>query len=148
MASFIAFLTVRWLQRLTPSEKAILEYEIEWQESSKLRLERGFPATVYLPRRPVVEGSSFTAGWLDHRVAISFFATSLFAPMPMLTSGISCMGLGLLIYTWSQHSIAVGVIVTLAFVLTVPFLLAIFLIGRKEERRRRIITRLGVGGDW
>ncbi len=147
MAAMIAFLGSRWLQRLSRAEKLFLEYEFEWQQGIEEKTVKANPIAFHLSRKLVVNPGS--RRWLDHRLAIWFFSASLSAPLPMLYFGCSCLALGILIYTWSEHSIGVGVVVSLVFLFTLPFLLAVVLIGKDTGRRKRIITTLAVDAqEW
>lgn len=142
MSAFLAFLTSRWLQRLTVAEK--------------LHLEKAFRRQNLLAGRETAAVECSESGQDVERglsppngLACAFFAMSLFVPMPLLVIGVVCMTAGLLTYTWSQHATSVAIPVTVACVSTLPFVAGIFSIGRKERRRKAIIDRLStMQGDW
>lgn len=135
MAAFLAFLTSRWLQRLSAAEQGYLEDT--FQRRQEIIQGKG---QLVVERAPVA---------LLNRSIYTFFAMSLFVPMPLLIIGVVCMVAGLLTYAWSQHATIVATLVTTTCVLTLPFLAGIFLIGRKEGRRKAVIERLSaMQGDW
>ena len=69
--------------------------------------------------------------------------------MPLLIFGIVCMMAGIYIYVWTQHSVIVASLVTLAGASPLPFIFGDFYIGRDGDRRRKLITRLSeMQGDW
>jgi hypothetical protein len=164
LTAFLAFLTSRWLQRLTDNEKVILEQVFEAQDRLAA-MQRGLIADIEqtLPSSPgekvtknemqavavstVVEPHSFI-----ERMEYSFLATCLFAPMPMLAVGLFCMISGLLTFAWTQHSTIVGAFVSAACFTTLILITGVLLIGRStrgREKRIHIIHRLSkLRGDW
>lgn len=129
MAATLAYLTTRWLYRLTEKEKDFLEEAFSRRnaDGNKRRQRRGVNDLVYYT-------------WLG---------MSLFVPMPLLILGVLCMMGGLYTYVWTQHSTVVAALVTLAGAATLPFLAGDFYIGREPERRKQIILRLSeMQGDW
>lgn len=74
---------------------------------------------------------------------------SLFAPVLLLILGIVCMMGGIYTYVWTQHSVIVASLVTLAGAGPLPFIFGLFIIGREPTRRRNLIIRLSeMQGDW
>ncbi|KAJ7734079.1 hypothetical protein B0H16DRAFT_155636 [Mycena metata] len=137
MSASLAFLTSRWLQRLTIDEREFLEKTFASSESHDGHRTSDSPQ---LPPPKSV---------LDSKMAISFFARSLFVPFPLLLAGAACLVLGLLVYIWAQQALGVAVIVTVIYIFTLPFFFAVFLIGRDQQRRKEIIMRLSMSqGDW
>ncbi|KAF5371367.1 hypothetical protein D9615_009669 [Tricholomella constricta] len=161
MSAFLAFLTSRWFQRLSPEECAYLEVTferaIQRQHASHRRCSSSRLAD---PREPNIERgeralsitsdverddkSSFIM-WLFHE----YLAYSLWEPMTLLIIGVGCMILGLLILAWAEHALAVAIVLTAACVFVMPFPLGVFLIRQKRSRRLAIIDLLGkMQGDW
>ncbi len=127
MSALLAFLTMRWLERLTEEEQGELEGD-------------------FLDRQ-----SEEKAGRAKRRSPFSWFYTwmglSLFVPMPLLILGILCMIVGICTSIW--HSAVVAALVTLAVVGVMPFVAGDFFIGRERNRRRNLIIRLSeMQGDW
>ena len=126
MAACLSYLTSRWLQRLSDKEQQYLEDAFE--------------------RDPRDAQKNYG---LLYDLFIRGLALSLFIPMPLLVIGIFCMLIGLLIYAWSQHTMIVAILVTIAYAGTLPFVAGVFLIGKDEDRRKAIIDRLStMQGDW
>ena len=124
MAAGLAFLTARWLQRLSDDEQQHLEDAFKNRTGGK---KLGLLSDLF----------------------IRALAMSLFVPMPLLVIGIACMLAGLIIYVWSQHTIIVAILVTATFAATMPFVAGVFLIGQNPKRRAAIIDRLStMQGDW
>ena len=129
LASLLAFLTVRWLERLTKWERGHLEAMFSHRQSN--------PDT-----RQWARGSSqwFFYTWLG---------LSLFSPMGMLVLGVTCMVGGIYIYVWTQHSVIVASLVTLAGAGPLPFFFGDFFIGRDPIRRSNLIIRMSeMQGSW
>ncbi|KAI9449390.1 hypothetical protein F5148DRAFT_664523 [Russula earlei] len=135
MASCLAFLTARWLERLREGEKNLLEKEFS-RRPGNLDEER----CAFSPKRRSLSDTIFYT-WLG---------LSLFVPMPLLILGLICLLAGIYTNVWTQHSIVVAGLVTLAGVATVPFVVADFFIGRnRREMRTELIIRLSeMQGDW
>jgi len=159
IAACLAFLTSRWLQRLTNSEKHYLQdvFAVQAKAASegagtpKLKstpeLERSrSPDQNNNPATSSVEEEPFS--FLE-RIFISWFSLALFAPMVFLVLGGVCILAGLYTYTWSQQPLPVAVVVSFTGLSTLPFIIGVFAIGRVDQRRRRIIRRLSrIQGDW
>ena len=130
MAGLLGYLTGRWLERLTEEEKTILDESFTHRNGSSSQ------AT---SQRSTLKHIYYT--WLG---------LSLFVPMPLLVFGIIFMMAGFYTYIWTQHSIVVAAIVTLAGSATMPFVFGNFYIGRTSlERRAKVIRRLReMQGDW
>jgi len=147
MSAFLAFLTSRWLQRLTTEECAHLEFVFEQAQQrrpstpsadSEAGVERAAPAPLPADKRPFVVRSMH-----------AYFAYSLFAPMTLLMVGVLCMTAGLLVFAWAEHSLAVAIVLTAVCVGLMPFPAGVFLIGRKSATRITIIDILSrKQGDW
>ncbi|KAI9452018.1 hypothetical protein F5148DRAFT_526942 [Russula earlei] len=141
MSACLAFLTTRWLERLTESEKDLLEKEFSCRPSNldeEGHDDKGGPSPFPPERR----------SWQD-TMFYTWLGISLFVPMPLLIFGIVCMLAGIYTNVWAQHSAAVAGMVTLAGAATLPFVVGIFFIGRKKRRRAELIIRLSeMQGDW
>jgi membrane protein implicated in regulation of membrane protease activity len=125
LSALLAFLTARWLELLTEKEKDLLEEK--------------FSHTV-LSRQHLSPRELLFYTWLGQ---------SLFMPMPLLILGIACMIAGIYVYVWTQHAITVAAPVTLAGAATLPFIFGDFFIGKNQEKREKLITRLSeMRGDW
>jgi hypothetical protein len=154
-SAFLAFLTSRWFQRLTNSEKVYLQkvFVDRAREKSKRasRAPRGSsndlkPSTEQktdsLPKKKTV---------LDiiESLLIPWYSLSLFVPMVLLVYGTICIIAGLYTYTWSQHPLPVAIVVSIAGLAALPFVIGVFVIGRAAKRRETIILRLStMQGDW
>ncbi|KAF8074107.1 hypothetical protein FPV67DRAFT_1446906 [Lyophyllum atratum] len=166
MSATLAFLTSRWLQRLTDEEKKFFEEELqkvkaERQRKMKVRaVERETLLketqdqsvdTTHKTRphaKPSERGHSSLYDRL-HSAFLAWLSLSLFVPMPLLVFGVLCMICGLYVYAWTLHSWIVATVFTVAGVVTLPFLVGVFLIGQEAHRRRNIIGRLSkMQGDW
>ncbi|KAM6489889.1 hypothetical protein JOM56_014701 [Amanita muscaria] len=129
LAALLAFLTTRWFERLTEEERTYLEAIFSQKQNN--------PA-----KRRWKMGSSqwFFYTWLG---------MSLFVPMPLLILGIVCMMVGIYTYVWTQLSVIVASLVTLAGAGPLPFIFGDFFIGGEPARRRNLIIRLSeMQGDW
>lgn len=127
MSVMLAFLTARWLERLTDEEKTLLEDEFQRQNETRVKSRRCMPELSFY-------------GWLG---------LSLFVPMPLLELGITCMLAGIYTYAWTQQPVVVASLVTAAGAVTLPFLIGVISIGREPERRRGVIKQLSkMQGDW
>ncbi|KAF8074083.1 hypothetical protein FPV67DRAFT_786643 [Lyophyllum atratum] len=137
----LAFLTSRWLQRLTDDEKRLFEDKL--RDAKAVR------------RRKIVGASNAKqslgqpqSNWICSAFH-SWLSLSLFVPMPLLILGVLCMVCGLYVYAWTQHSWIVATLFSIAGGGTLPFLLGVFLIGQQADRRKAIISRLStMQGDW
>ncbi|KDQ50979.1 hypothetical protein JAAARDRAFT_73922 [Jaapia argillacea MUCL 33604] len=140
MAACLSFLTSRWLQCLTMSEKCHLEVIFGTRD--------GLSGKVL----PSCDDDKENGGWdtksdchsdprpgLAERMLCSFFATCLFLPLPFLIIGVVFMCLGLLVYTWEEHTRVVAILVSCSYVVTLPFVSGVVVIGRDERRRMYII---------
>ena len=155
MAAVLALLTARWLQRLTPEEKDFLERTFAAAEHGKHSVpndkdENSCPHSSGPPNTDDIGHST-----LADRILCAWFATSLFVPMPLLTTGILCLVIGLYVFAWTQQTVIVAIWMTLAGAGTLPFLVGVFAIGRKhdgkavEKRRKLMIRNLSkMQGDW
>ncbi|KAG8762474.1 hypothetical protein FRC19_003687 [Serendipita sp. 401] len=146
VASFLAFLTARWLQRLSKTERAELEQVFEAKNSKGLKgaLEKG--TSTANQTQPPTPPPTPTPG---ERIILFWCSLSLFIPMPLLVLGVICMTLGIEIYVWTFHKTIVGILVSFAYVALVPFVVGVFTIGSGEERRKGVIHELGKRqGDW
>lgn len=132
MSAMLAYLTGRWLERLTEQEKDILEEYF----ASRDTLGSSQPT----PQRSPLEF-----------IYYSWMAFSLFVPMPLLTLGVVCMMAGIYTYVWTQHSFVLAGLVTLAGVVALPFVIGDLFIGirKNSKRREKVIRRLSeMQGDW
>ncbi|KAG5650163.1 hypothetical protein H0H81_000500 [Sphagnurus paluster] len=78
-----------------------------------------------------------------------YFAYSLFIPFVLLILSISEMILGLLVFAWAEHALAVALVLTASCLLVMPFLLGVFLAGGASEDRDAIVQILSrKQGDW
>ena len=133
MSALLAFLTMRWLERLTEEENDVLERDFLRQQSEDEADRRKIR-----PRRSPFDWIFYT--WMG---------LSLFAPMPFLILGILCMLVGICTSTWLIHSAVVAALVTLAVASVIPFVAGDFFIGSQRDRRRNLLTRLSeMQGDW
>ncbi|KAF5371383.1 hypothetical protein D9615_009699 [Tricholomella constricta] len=146
MAAFLAFLTARWLQRLTDDERMHLEVVFNnrtWRQHLRQTADHVIeqrddgpsektPVTCQLDEQP-----SFLV-----RLIHAYFAYSLFAPMTLLIIGVLCMTVGLLVLAWAEHSLAVAITLTVACLVVLPFPAGVFLIGDKRQTRIVIIQIL------
>ena len=138
LSSLLAFLTTRWLERLTEREKDQLEMVFSYHnlhaDEKTLAASR--------PMRPWKTGDRqwFYYTWLGG---------SLNIPLPLLVLGIMCMVVGICTYAWMQHPAVAASFVTLAIAVPLPFIVGSLSIGRKRDRREKLILRLGeMQGDW
>ena len=134
-SAVLAFLTARWLERLTPEERAFLEHTFQRRHASR-RASLGTP-------------SRFEWSFSLKRLLYTWMGYSLFSPMPLLVIGVACMVAGLYVYAWTQNHLAVALVVTLTGLSVVPLAVGDFYIGQNEGRRRALIERLSeMQGDW
>ncbi|KAG5650162.1 hypothetical protein H0H81_000499 [Sphagnurus paluster] len=78
-----------------------------------------------------------------------YFAYSLFVPLVLLILGISEMIMGLLVFAWAEHTLAVALVLTATCLLVMPFLLGVFLVGGDSKKRDAIVDILSrKQGDW
>lgn len=122
-----SFLSTRWFERLTDDQKQCLEDVFAERDK----------------KRANAEESPDLPPW-----HIRYMAYSLFSNFLVLVIGTGCMMAGLLTFAWTQSKPAAAV-VTACFLVSAPFLLGMFLIGRDDERRRLVIKRLAwIHGVW
>ncbi|KAI9448668.1 hypothetical protein F5148DRAFT_1250540 [Russula earlei] len=118
-----AFYIARWLERLREGEKNLLEKEFS-RRPGNLDEER----CAFSPKRRSLSDTIFYT-WLG---------LSLFVPMPLLILGLICLLAGIYTNVWTQHSIVVAGLVTLAG-----------LPRNRREMRTELIIRLSeMQGDW
>jgi hypothetical protein len=134
-AAMLAFLTGRWLDRLTESEKSLLEQKVSHNPSNSDVDSLSF--------------SPFQHSWSD-TILCTWLSISLFIPLPLLVLGFMFMLAGVYANVWAHHSTVVASLVTLFGAATLPFVAGDFFIGRnRKERRMKVITRLSkMQGDW
>ncbi|KDR85717.1 hypothetical protein GALMADRAFT_218810 [Galerina marginata CBS 339.88] len=154
MAAAISFLTSRWLQRLSEEEKDLFEDELSSQEHKsshpeegkrKSSISSGSPPNRYKKNRKFLHSCHAFFRGLFHW----YLSVCLSIPLPLLIIGVLCMFSGIYTYVWTQQPAPVAIIITVAGGATLPFVLGVFLIGRKRGRRRDIIHRLcQMQGDW
>lgn len=138
ISALLAFLSARWFERLTEQEKDLLEtvyaYHNLHPDEKALATSR--------PMRPWETGDR---QWLYY----SWLGLSLDIPLILLVLGTTCMMVGICIYAWAQHPTVVASFVTLAIAAPLLFIVGVFSIGRKRDRREKLILRLGeLQGDW
>ncbi|GLB41292.1 hypothetical protein LshimejAT787_0905070 [Lyophyllum shimeji] len=149
VSAFLAFLTARWLQRLTDEERAHLEVVFEQSHSRRFtRASADAEADVehdpQPPAPPLPDKRPFVV-----RCIHAYFASSLFAPMTLLVFGVICMAVGFLIFAWAEQPLVVAIVLTAVCAGLVPFPVGVFLIGRNSATRRRVIDLLSrKQGDW
>ena len=160
VAAILAFLTARWLQRLTDAEFVFLEDKFEEQENPLSNKAATLPTTSGEGDEETGNDNNTQKSDVDTiidretfimKVLYEYFATCLFAPMPLLTVGLMCMIGGLVGLAWSQQPTIVGVLLTVACLMVSPFVVGVLTIGRKgkEVRRKHIIMHLSrKRGDW
>lgn len=156
LAALLAFLTGRWLERLTVQERKHLEKEFSYSngdEDEDYDSERHSQDKKHDDESQPMHGQpqrehlwrTGDSQWLFY----TWLGMSLFIPMPLLVFGIVCMIAGIYTYVWTQHSVIVASLVSLAGAIPLPFILGDFIIGKDGERRRKLITRLSeMQGDW
>ncbi|KAF8523904.1 hypothetical protein BU17DRAFT_43373, partial [Hysterangium stoloniferum] len=145
----LAYLTSRWFQRLTKAEKELLQTVFVAREKERSDVKICIPEPEESWERDK-DGPlrSMKLGGLD-RIFITWYSISLFAPVVFLVLGIACMVAGLYTYTWSQQTLIVAILASIAGLSTLPFILGVFAIGREPEKRRKIIFQLSrMQGDW
>ncbi|KAH6919119.1 hypothetical protein BKA70DRAFT_1089210 [Coprinopsis sp. MPI-PUGE-AT-0042] len=134
-SAVLAFLSARWLERLSQEERLFLENRFTRQNEAR-RSTGGVPTRI----RWSFEGGRLFSTWLGF---------SLFSPMPLLVLGVTCMVAGIHVFAWTQQHIAVALVVTFASVGVIPMVAGDFYIGPSEPRRRAVIERLSeLQGDW
>lgn len=149
VSAFLAFLTARWLQRLTDEERAHLEVVFEQAQnqhapSSNTDPEAGVEPGAHQPAPSPPDMRPFVARFIH-----AYCAHALFAPMTLLMLGVFCMAAGLLIFAWAEHSLAVAIVLTAVCLGLLPFPAGVFLIRRKASTRIAIIDILSKKqGDW
>lgn len=140
LSALLAFLTTRWLERLTEREKDLLETVFSYHNLDAD--EKALRDVTSRLGRPWKTGDR---QWFYY----TWMGLSLFVPLPLLVLGVICMMAGLCTYTWAQHPVVVASMVTFANVVLLPFIVGDFFIGRKGDRREKLIFRLGeMQGDW
>ncbi|KAG8823123.1 hypothetical protein FRC17_009401 [Serendipita sp. 399] len=152
MSAFLAFLTFRWFQRLSNEEKQYLEdsfdsrrtmttpSEGDDEEAQRQSQQRkgGKVKGTDKGMKPLRMGERIEA------VIVSWSSFSLFIPWTLLTTGISFMALGIQIFVWTRQKLMVSILVTITYLVVI-----IFMIGREQKRRKRIIRKLTKRqGDW
>ncbi|KAG8789370.1 hypothetical protein FRC20_006401 [Serendipita sp. 405] len=146
VASFLAFLTARWLQRLSAEERSKLE-EIFTDKSSPRKNDEEQPAIDEQELQKQQQQQQQED--LFDRILHFWLSFSLFSSMPLLVLGVMCMAAGIGIYVLTCHKPIVGVLVILAYVGLAPIVVGIFLIGSGKKRRMGVIHELGKRrGDW
>ncbi|KAG6908875.1 hypothetical protein DXG01_002949 [Tephrocybe rancida] len=126
-SAFLAFLTARWLQRLSNSERTRLEITFEAQSRKRRRRrisKRDNDVENRLPGSLIPDGSEASKEGRQpfaRRLVYFYFAYSLFAPMTLLVTGVMCMAMGLWVFAWAEHSLAVGIVVTAVYFIILPF---------------------------
>jgi hypothetical protein len=134
-SALLAFLSARWLERLSPEERLFLEETFTRQNEARRST----------PRDP----TRIRRCWDPRRWFHTWMGYSLFCPMPLLVVGVNCMVAGIYIFAWTQQHIGVALAVTLTAACVVPMVLGDFYIGQNEARRRAVIERLSeMQGDW
>jgi len=152
ISACLAFLTSRWFQRLTNAEKHFLQET--FTARAKEKSERADPNIAKPMHKESYDREKGDILWRPklrgmERILIPWYSLSLFVPMLFLVLGTTCMLGGIYTYTWSQHPRPVAIVVTLAGLLTVPFIVGVFAIGRVDQRRKNIILQLShMQGDW
>ena len=157
LAALLAFLTCRWLDRLTDGEGNHLEKEFSYRncddDDEYDQTEKHNPDKKHDDELQPMQGQqqrerpwrTGDSQWLFY----TWLGLSLFIPMPLLVFGIVCMMAGIYTYVWTQHSVIVASLVTVAGAIPLPFIFGDFTIGRDGDRRRKLITRLSeMQGDW
>lgn len=133
-SAVLAFLTARWLDRLSEDERAHLELEFCKQDR----------------RRREGDSAQDANTWrmLD-KLFYTWLAFSLFSPMPLLVLGVLCMVFGLFVFAWTQQHTIVASLFTLSAAAVIPMVIGDFFIGLDSGRRKLLIVRLSeMQGDW
>ena len=134
----MAFLTTRWLERLTEQEKDLLEAVFSYHN---LYPDEKILAT----SRPIRPWKIGDRQWFYY----TWLGGSLNVPLPLLVLGIMCMMVGICTYAWTQHPAAAASLITLVMVAPLPFIVGSLSIGRKKDRREKLILRMGeMQGNW
>jgi hypothetical protein len=157
LAALLAFLTGRWLERLTVRQRIHLEEDFSYsngdEDGEYDQNERHSQDKRYDVESQLMHGQTqrerpwrtSNSQWLFY----TWLGLSLFVPMPLLVFGIVCMVAGIYTYVWTQHSVIVASLVTLAGAVPLPFIIGDFVIGQDDTTRRNLITRLSeMQGDW
>lgn len=138
LSSLLAFLSTRWFERLTEAEKDLLETVFSYHNLYADEKDLATPR----PMRPWKTGDR---QWFYY----TCLSVSLCSPLPLLVLGVTCMMVGICTYAWTEHPTVVACFVTLASAVPLPFIVGDFSIGRKRDRREKLIIRLGeMQGDW
>ncbi|PVF95827.1 hypothetical protein CPB86DRAFT_875383 [Serendipita vermifera] len=146
VAAFLAFLTFRWLQRLSTEEKSYLKITFE-ARSRRQKIEE-LTEEGRSTNTADERGLSSKGGGIGEFFE-SWSALSLFIPMFFVVVGVAFMAVGIQIYIWTQQKRLVAILVTIAYVAVLPFIFGLFIIGKDAERRKRIIRKLSQRqGDW
>ncbi|KAJ3566022.1 hypothetical protein NP233_g7262 [Leucocoprinus birnbaumii] len=155
LSAMLAFLSTRWLELLSKDERAFLEQEflVKWHRRAlvpgvdtethdhDLDAEKGQKS----PRAPDVPQTLA----FHQQVFYQWVAFSLCLPMPLLCFGIVCMLAGILTFVWSNQPVVVAVLVSVSIVVTIPFILGAFMVGRDNPGRKRVIVELVKRqGNW
>lgn len=139
LSSLLAFLSTRWLERLTEAEKGLLETMFSYHNPYADEKKDLVPS---LPLRPWKTGDR---QWFYY----TYLSVSIHSPLTLLVLGIACMLVGLCTYAWTQHPTVVACLVTLASAVPLPFVVGDFSIGKKRDKREKLIIRLSeMQGDW
>ena len=134
----MAFLTTRWLERLTEQEKDLLEAVFSYHN---LHPDEKIIAT----SRPIRPWKIGDRQWFYY----TWLGGSLNVPLPLLVLGIMCMMVGICTYAWTQHPAVAASLITLVMVAPLPFIVGSLSIGRKKDRREKLILRMGeMQGNW
>ncbi|KAG6873059.1 hypothetical protein C0995_003539 [Termitomyces sp. Mi166 len=159
-SALLAFLTARWLQCLTMDERSY--FETTFEASDKLYLRRSRTSGRLrdveqgLSARPNPDccQSSISSKEVEHAfntptLVHFFFAYTLFVPMSLLITGFLFMSIGLLVFAWTEHSLPVGIVLTVVYLILLPFSIGVFMIGRNPETRLAVIYALSKReGNW
>ncbi|KAJ2933371.1 hypothetical protein H1R20_g3721, partial [Candolleomyces eurysporus] len=145
MSAMMGYLTIRWLERMRDAEQELLNKVLQ----RKTNALRGQKRDSTEPKKPPVDFDAESTKIPPPSLAQKLMALSLLIPLPFLIIGVISMLVGIYIHIWSEHPTVVAIIVTVFGGITLPFILCDFIIGRKDDRRRRIIRRIcELQGDW
>ncbi|KNZ71601.1 hypothetical protein J132_08112 [Termitomyces sp. J132] len=150
-SALLAFLTARWLQCLTMQERSYFEYAFEAEERQRSQrlhplgrfrdVEQGIIARPSLERcQPLSKEDENVLH--TPKLIHFFFAYTLFVPMSLLVIGFLCLSIGLLVFAWTEHSLAVGIVLTVVYLILLPFSVGVFLIGQRPHTRFAVIRAL------
>lgn len=144
MSAMMGYLTVRWLERMRDAEQELLNKVLQ-RKTNAQRNRRDSTE----PKKPPVDFEAESINIPPPSLAQKIMALSLLIPLPFLIIGVVSMLVGIYIFIWSEHPTVVAIIVTAFGGITLPFIICDFIIGRKNNRRRRIIRRIcEMQGDW